>query len=136
MSFLASSQKQEDKNSFKPVSPFDMFYQVTYLSAMASAGLSRAKVFEIAALSSSGAAVYFAAVNTLVDEFRLDYPDACRRVGPKAKSENMRSFLLRLSDALRSGEPLADFLAREAEVQEEDYQNRYERDLESMKQWL
>lgn len=135
MNSSTSSPKREDKNFFKPVSPFDMFYQLTYLSAMASAGLSRAKVFQIAALSSSGASIYFAAVNTLVDEFRLDYPEACRRIGTKAKSENMRSFLLRLSDALRSGEPLADFLAREAEVQQEDYQNRYERDLEAMKQW-
>ncbi|MDX1992606.1 MAG: type II secretion system F family protein [bacterium] len=135
MNSLASSPKREDKNSFKPVSPFDMFYQMTYLSAMASAGLSRGKIFQIAAQSSSGAAVYFAAVNTLVDEFRYDYPEACRRVGSKAKSENMKSFLLRLSDALRSGEPLADFLAREAEVQAEDYENRYERDLEAMKQW-
>jgi flagellar protein FlaJ len=112
-----------------------MFYQLTYMSAMAAAGISRAKTFEIGALSTSGAAPYFAAINTLVDEFRYDYPEACRRVGVKAKSENMKSFLLRLSDALRSGEPLADFLAREAEVQSEDYQNKYERDLEGLKQW-
>jgi flagellar protein FlaJ len=112
-----------------------MFYQLTYLSAMASAGLSRAKIFELAAKSESEAATYFKAVNTLVDEFRYDYPEACRRIGVKAKSDNMKSFLLRLSDALRSGEPLAEFLTREAEVQSEDYENGYERDLESMKQW-
>jgi flagellar protein FlaJ len=47
----------------------------------------------------------------------------------------MKSFLLRLSDAMRSGEPMADFLAREAEAQGEDYQNTYERNLEALKQW-
>ncbi len=135
MSSSKSSPKHGDNNSFKPVSPFELFYQLTYMSAMAAAGLSRSKTFEIAAQSTSSAAVYFAAINTLVDELRYDYPEACRRIGVKAKSENMKSFLLRLSDALRSGEPLPDFLAREAEVQGEDYRNKYERDLEGLKQW-
>lgn len=129
-----SSSKQRDI-VLKPIAPFDMFYQLTYMSAMASAGLSRAKTFELAAESASPVANYFKAINMLVDEFRYDYPEACRRVGIKAKSDNMRSFLLRLSDALRSGEPLAEYLAREAEVQGEDYQNQYERNLESLKQW-
>ncbi len=135
MNSSKSSPKQGARVSFKPVPPFDLFYQLTYMSAMAAAGLSRGKTFEIAAQSSSGAAVYFAAVNTLVDEFRYDYPEACRMVGNKAKSDNMKSFLLRLSDALRSGEPLAEFLSREAEVQGDDYRNKYERDLEGLKQW-
>lgn len=135
MSSSKSSPKRGDKTSFKPVPPFALFYQLTYMSAMAAAGLSRSKTFEIAARSGSPAARYFSAINTLVDEFRYDYPEACRRIGVQARSENMRSFLLRLSDALRSGEPLADFLAREAEVQAADYENKYERNLEALKQW-
>lgn len=135
MNSSKSSRKQGSKDFFKPVPPFDMFYQLTYMSAMASAGITRAKTFELAAQSSVSAAVYFEAVNTLVEEFRYDYAEACRRVGVKAKSDNMRSFLLRLSDALRSGEPLAEFLVREAEVMGRDYENQYDRNLESLKQW-
>lgn len=135
MSSSKSSVKHGDKTSFKPVAPFDLFYQMTYMSAMAAAGLSRSKTFEMAAQSGSGAAEYFVAINTLVEEFRYDYPEACRRIGVQARSENMRSFLLRFSDALRSGEPMAEFLAREAGVQSEDYENKYERNLEAMKQW-
>src|SRR5512145_2258735 len=108
MSSSKSSPKHDARVSFKPVAPFELFYQLTYMSAMAAAGLSRSKTFEIAAQSSSTAAVYFGAINTLVDEFRYDYPEACRMIGNKAKSDNMKSFLLRLSDALRSGEPLAE----------------------------
>lgn len=130
-----SSAKPGNKNSFKPVSPFQMFYQLTYMAAMASAGLNRSRTFQVAAATSSPAAAYFTAVNTLVDEFRYDYPDACRIIGNQAKSENVKSFLLRLSDALRSGEPLPDFLTREAGVQGQDYQNDYERSLEGLKQW-
>ncbi|WP_119070143.1 type II secretion system F family protein [Aggregatilinea lenta] len=135
MSSSKSSVKHGDKTSFKPVPPFDLFYQMTYMSAMAAAGLSRSKTFEVAAQSHSTAAEYFEAINTLVDEFRYDYPEACRRIGVQAKSENMRSFLLRFSDALRSGEPMAEFLVREANVQSADYENKYERNLEAMKQW-
>ncbi|MDX2137649.1 MAG: type II secretion system F family protein [Chloroflexota bacterium] len=130
-----SSPKRDAKASYKPVTPFDMFYQLTYMSAMSSAGISRSKTFEIAAQSKSSAAPYFKAVNTLVNEFRYDYPDACRIIGQKGASENIRTFLLRLSDALRSGEPLGDFLTREADVQGEDYKNAYERSLENLKQW-
>ncbi len=135
MNSSKSLPKHASKNSFKLVSPFDMFYQLTYMSAMSAAGISRAKIFEIAAQSKSNAATYFAAVNTLVDEFRYDYAEACRSIGLQSKSENMKTFLLRLSDALRSGEPLAEYLAREAEVTSEDYENGYERDLEGLKQW-
>ena len=135
MNSSKSLPKHASKNSFKLVTPFDMFYQLTYMSAMSAAGISRAKIFEIAAQSKSNAATYFAAVNTLVDEFRYDYAEACRSIGLQSKSENMKTFLLRLSDALRSGEPLAEYLAREAEVTSEDYENGYERDLEGLKQW-
>src|SRR5690349_11515695 len=110
MSSSKSSPKHGDNNSFKKVSPFELFYQLTYMSAMSAAGLSRSKTFEIAAQSTSPVATYFAGVNTLVAELRYDYPEACRRIGARAKSDNMKSFLLRLSDALRSGEPLAEFL--------------------------
>ena len=135
MNSSKSSPKRVDKNSFKPVTPFDMFFQLTYMSAMTSAGISRSKTFEIAAQSRSSASQYFESVNTLVDEFRFDYPDACRMIGVKAKSENIRSFLLRMSDAMRSGEPFGDFLTREAEIQGDDYRNEYERNLEGLKQW-
>ena len=135
MNSSKSSPKHGDRNSYNPVTPFDMFYQLTYMSAMASAGISRSKTFEIAALSKCSASPYFVAVNTLVDEFRYDYPDACHSIAPKAKSENIRSFLLRMADAMRSGEPLDEFLTREASVQGDDYRNEYERNLENLKQW-
>jgi flagellar protein FlaJ len=137
MTSSKSLPKRVGRSSYKlkEVKPFDLFYQMTYMSAMASAGISRSKTFEIAAQSPSTVASYFVAVNTLVDEFRYDYPEACRAVGEKAKTEDMKSFLLRLSDALRSGEPLAEFLAREAEVQGTNYKNTYERDVESLKNW-
>jgi flagellar protein FlaJ len=55
--------------------------------------------------------------------------------GEQTKSDEVRSFLLRFSDALRSGEPLKTFLAREAEVQAKNYENAYEQELEALKKW-
>jgi flagellar protein FlaJ len=131
------SPKRTGKNSynFKNVSAYDLFYQLTYMSAMAAAGISRSKTFQIAAQAKSPAAHYFEAINTLVAELRYSYPDACRVIGEQAKSDDVRSFLLRFSDALRSGEPLNTFLTREAEVQAKNYENAYERELESLKKW-
>jgi flagellar protein FlaJ len=135
MSFSRFFQKRGGKTSFKVVRPFELYYQLTYMSAMAASNLSRSRLFIQSARTHTDAAVYFAAVQRLVEEFRLDYPEACRRIGLETKSENMRSFLLRLSDALRSGEPIDEFLTRESEAQGLDYQNQYERDLEALKQW-
>lgn len=137
MSFSTSSPKRAARDSSKlpEVRPFDLFHQLTFMSAMASAGIARGKTFEVAAQASSPVAQYFTAINNLVDQFRYDYPEACRIVGEKATNDDVRSFLLRLSDALRSGEPLDAYLNREAVVQAENYGNHYERDVESMKQW-
>ncbi len=137
MTSSKSLPKPIAKNSykFKNITAFDQFYQLTYMSATAAAGISRSKTFEMAAESGSPAANYFIAINLLVNELRFDYPEACRTVADKAPSDEIKSFLLRLSDAMRSGEPLPAFLAREAEVQANVYDNAYERDLESLKKW-
>jgi flagellar protein FlaJ len=137
MSSSRSSRKRGGKSFSKlgEVRAFDLFYQLTFMSAMSSAGTTRSKLFQLAAGPASPCAIYFKAINTLVTEFRLDYPAACHAVGERAKSEDMKSFLLRLSDALRSGEPLSDFLPREAAVQGDNYENVYERDLESLQKW-
>ena len=133
-----SLQKHIAKNSssrFPDITGFDLYYQLTHMAAITSAGVSRNKLFELAATSQSGMHIYFVAINRLVKELRFDYPEACRLIAEKAQDEDVRTFLLRLSDALRSGEPMAAFMAREAEVGGTNYANEYERDLESLKKW-
>lgn len=113
----------------------DIFYQLTYMSATSAAGISRDKVFELARQLPIPPAQYFSEINDLVANLRYSYPDACRMVGERVRSDEMKAFLLRLSDTLRSGEPLASFLHQEARVQGENYSNEYERNLESLKKW-
>jgi flagellar protein FlaJ len=78
---------------------------------------------------------YFKEIDEVAVQLRYNYPDAVRMVGERASTEDVKTFLLRLSDALRSGEPLPGFLAREAAVQGEHYANDYETRLESLKKW-
>ncbi|MBK9613768.1 hypothetical protein [Candidatus Amarobacter glycogenicus] len=75
---------------FKNITAFDQFYQLTYMSATAAAGISRSKTFEMAAESGSPAANYFIAINLLVNELRFDYPEACRTVADKAPSDEIK----------------------------------------------
>lgn len=127
--------KRTGKNSSETVTGFDLFYQLTSMSAMAAAGITRSKIFELACRVPAPPAKLFEQITHLADRLRISYPDACRMVGMRARSEQLKTFLLRFADALRAGEPLAPFLAREASVQGEHYANEYERQLESLKKW-
>ena len=135
MTSSVSLQKRIAKALSEGISNFDLFYQLTYMSATAAAGIGRNRVFRLARELPNSAAQYFRAIHGLVEDLRFNYPDACRVIGEQVDAENIKYFLLRLSDSLRSGEPLAPFLAREAEIQGEDYANEYERSLESLKKW-
>jgi flagellar protein FlaJ len=130
-----SLQKRIAKAFSEGITSFDLFYQLTHMSATSAAGISRDRVFRLARELSCPAAQYFKEINDLAENMRYNYPDACRMIGENVNSENVKNFLLRLSDALRSGEPLAPFLAREAKVQGKNYSNEYERNLESLKKW-
>jgi flagellar protein FlaJ len=106
-----------------------------YMGATAAAGISRSRVFQMAAELGTSISRYLREVDTLVDSLHYDYPTACRRVGDLTRIRPVKSFLLRLSDALESGEPIASFMADEARAQADSYANQYDRDLESLKKW-
>jgi flagellar protein FlaJ len=130
-----SSLKHNVKSYFEEITPFDLFYQLTYMSAVAAAGVSRARLFQLARALPALPAQFFQKIDDVAVNLRINYPDAVRMVGEETKIEAVKSFLLRLSDALHSGEPLAGFLAREANVLSETYTNDYETKLESLKKW-
>ncbi len=135
MKSSTSLQKRIAKAFSERITSFDLFYQLTHMSATSAAGISRDRVFLVARELPCPSARYFKDIHLLVDSMRYNYPDACRMVGQSVGGEETRNFLLRLSDALRSGEPLPPFLAREAAVQGENYSNEYERQLESLRKW-
>jgi archaeal flagellar protein FlaJ len=114
---------------------FDLLFQLAHMSAVAAAGVSRAKIMSMAATLSTSTAHYFDDVDQVATAMNYPYAEAARVVGQKVEEPEIRGFLLRFASALNTGEPEADFLAVEAAIQGEAYGNVYERALETLKKW-
>ena len=127
--------KEPDSTSVQEFSSFDLFYQATYMSAVAAAGVSRREIFDLVSRLPCASSHYFRKVHLLANGLGYDYATACRMVGESAKEQAMKSLLLRVATALSSGEMTPAYLAREAQIQAETYGNEYERDVESMAKW-
>lgn len=138
MASISSSKslpRRASKVSFREPSEFDLFYQLIYMSAVASAGIARSRLFQLAARLVRPPAEYFRRIHLLCEKLGYNYPAACNVVGQRAKSEPMKALLLRLADALSSGHPEVSFLTEEAAVQRDSYEKEYERNLASLTKW-
>ena len=137
---LEAKKAKADKEKI-PASPeknliFDMFAQMTYMSSISTAGIARSELFEYTANIPYASSKYFREVQFLAQKINIDYAEACRMVAGKEKiEEEVKGFLLRLSGALTSGEDEEEFLFRESEAMADNFANRYERDVESLKKW-
>jgi len=127
--------KGVNKNKTDRMMSFDMFYQLSYMSTIAAAGVPRDQIFERSAQLQCTSAEYFKRVELARKRLKYDYARACRAVGEPLQEEAVKGLLLRFSSSLISGEPEADFLTREAHSRAEDYENEYGRSLESLKMW-
>ena len=114
---------------------FDMLYQLSSMSVIASAGVPRKLIFEHASRLPCSAAEYFKKIDLTCEKLKYDYAKGCRLVAENTKETKMREFLLRFSSSLLSGEPEADFLVRETKALADDYDNDYGRKLEGLKLW-
>ncbi|MBM3155743.1 MAG: archaellar assembly protein FlaJ [Chloroflexi bacterium] len=133
--FWPKRSRKESSNINGDYLGYDLFYQLSYMSSIAAAGLPRSQIFEFAAQLPCSSSRYFAEINLLCKQMRYDYAVACRIVGESAKEESVKSLLLRLSSSLGSGEPESEFLAQEAKIQAEAFKNEYERGVESLRKW-
>ena len=125
----------KSKNGTNRMMSFDLFYQLSYMSTIAAAGVPRDQIFERAAELDCSSAEYFKRIELARQRLKYDYARACRAVGEPLKEEEVKGLLLRFSSSLISGEPEAEFLTREAKARAEDYENEYGRSLESLKMW-
>jgi len=124
------------KQSFdKDFLGYDLFYQLSYMSSIAAAGLPRSQIFEFASQLPCISSRYFAEIHAVASEMRYDYSVACRMVGEATENDLVRSLLLRLSSSMGSGESEAAFLDEEARIQAESYRNEYERAVETLRMW-
>jgi flagellar protein FlaJ len=105
------------------------------MSALATANVGREELFEKTAALGYTTSGYFHRVHLVAQRLNYDYARACQLVADATENETVSSLLLRFSSSLASGEPEATFLARETEIQLEQYSRKYERDLESLRKW-
>jgi len=133
--FTKGGRKSGKSGKSKSYMNFDMLYQLSYMAVIASGGVPRGQIFERAAQLPCSSAEYFRRIELASKKLKYDYARACRLVGEGAEEEDVKGMLLRFSSSLISGEPEAEFLAREAEAVAENYDNEYNRKLEAMKMW-
>ncbi len=114
---------------------FDLITQLTHMSAAATSGLPRDKLFAGTAELDYSTSKYFRRVHRVAQRLNYDYSRACEVVAEQVKVESIQNLLLHFATALSAGESEADFLERETEVQLELYGKKYERDMESLKKW-
>jgi flagellar protein FlaJ len=120
---------------FKNVTGSELFYQLTYMSAIASSGITRNRMFQMATGLPIPPAPYFERVQLLVQKMGYDYGAACNSVGLGLKSEVMASLLLRMGTAFTAGQKEQDFLAEEAGITGQLFEKEYERDLSALTKW-
>jgi len=114
---------------------YDLVTQLTYMSALATANVGREHLFEKTAELGYSTSGYFHRVHLVAQRLNYDYARACQLVADATENPIVNSLLLRFASSLSSGEPESVFLARETEIQIEQYSRKYERDLESLKKW-
>jgi flagellar protein FlaJ len=114
---------------------FDLVSQLTHMSAVATSGISRNRLFEGTANLDYSTSRYFRRVHLVAQRLNYDYSRACEMVAETTGPESVQNLLLHFATALSAGEPEDKFLARETETQLELYGKKYERDLESLRKW-
>jgi flagellar protein FlaJ len=114
---------------------FDLVSQLTHMSAVATSGISRDRLFEGTAKLDYSTSRFFRRVHLVAQRLNYDYSRACEIVAETTGPESVQNLLLHFSTALSAGEPEDKFLARETDVQLELYGKKYERDIESLRKW-
>ena len=130
-----SETEKRRPNPNKRALEFDLFAQLSYMSALSTAGVSRRDLFAYVAELPYSTSVYFRNISMAARKLNIDYAEACRMEAGRTRAPDVRSLLLRLAGSLTAGENETEFLRREAQVIGETYGNRYSREVESLKKW-
>ncbi len=128
-------KKKAEENVDNQLADVDFYSQMAYMASISTSGISRSGLFYYSAKLPYIATRYFRRVDFVAKMFNHDYSQACRIIGEKIKIPNIKALLLRLSNALASGEDVSAFLAREAYILSEHYSSSYERKIDLLKKW-
>ena len=136
MNSTKSSHKHIEKvSSDSAVLSFDLYSNLTYMSALSTGDVPRDTIFEFAIGQPFKTVVYFKQVYLLTKKLGFEYGRSFQLVSRKAGAETVKSLLLRFVGSISSGESEHEFLAQEARVEREQYINQYQGALETLQKW-
>ena len=136
MSSTKSSHKRIDKvPSDSAVLSFDLYSNLTYMSALSTGEAPRDTIFQYAIVQPFMTAIYFRQVHLLTKKLGFEYARSFQLVSKLARAATVKSLLLRFAGSISSGESEHEFLAQEAAVEREQYIGQYERGLETLQKW-
>jgi flagellar protein FlaJ len=114
----------------------DLLYSITYMNTIATGDIARDEIFRrISEREDFVCSKYFKQVYMLAKNWNYEYSAACAIVAKRVANKRLKDLLMRLSNAMSSGEPEAKFLEGEWITMMSIYKNEYERSLESLKRW-
>ncbi len=114
----------------------DILYTVTYMNTIATGDIARDEIFRrVSEREDFVCSKYFKQVYMLAKNWNYEYSVACDVVAQRVANKRLKDLLMRLSNAMSSGEPEAKFLDGEWITMMSIYKNEYERALESLKRW-
>jgi len=106
-----------------------------YLRSVTSGAISRLALLEMASkkVVYKHIAPYFKKILNLVSEWRYSQANACNALSMEAPSKNLGEFLYRMSQSIRSGEPVSQFIEREYIRFSSQYYEKRMRAIERLK---
>jgi flagellar protein FlaJ len=114
----------------------DLLYTITYMNTIATGDIARDEIFRrVSERDDFVCSKYFKQVYMLAKNWNYEYSYACAVVAKRVANKRLKDLLMRLSNAMGSGEPEAKFLEGEWITMMQIHKNEYERALESLKRW-
>ena len=136
MLFTRSSAKPTVKESSdSAVLSFDLFSNLTYMSAVSTGDAPRDVILRYAITQNYRTTIYFKQVYQLAKNLGFEYARSFQLVSQRAKAETVKSLLLRFAGSIATGISENEFLTQEARVERDQYSNMYERSVETLQKW-
>ena len=136
MNYTKSSPKRIEKvSSDNGVIGYDLLSILTYMSVLATGGLTREQILIHCSRQRLKTAIFFESVYAMAKYMGAEYTSAFQMVAERARASRIKSLLLRFAAAISSGESEAEFIDQETRAESERYTNEYENAVEGLKKW-
>ncbi|MGB0652555.1 MAG: type II secretion system F family protein [Thermoplasmatota archaeon] len=110
---------------------------MTHFGVLSTSNLPRTEIFRILGQKKEYQALgdELRRIHSLVVDWKMSLPEACRFIGKRSPSNIFADFLERLAHAMETGQDLEQFLADEQSVVMKEYATLYETSIYQIENW-